>query len=77
MSEEKKPREELGLDDDALDTVTGGTTDPATPAPVPTGGVTYKCKCGYTISASTRDLTVTCPKCRCTYKVKSGKLVLS
>ena len=77
MSEEKKLRQGAGLDDDALDAVTGGTAGPA--APMPTGGVTYTCtKCGHVINASARDMTVTCPnlKCRCAFQVKKGKLVL-
>lgn len=64
------------LKDTELDAVSGGTT--GTPAPTPTGAVTYKCpKCGQTISASTRDMTVTCPnvKCRSSFRVKNGSLV--
>ena len=63
------------LDDAALDAVLGGVTDP--PAPMPTGGVTYKCTaCGAGITASTRDTVVICPniKCRCRFQVKNGKL---
>lgn len=63
------------MNDDALETVTGGVTEP--PSPTPTGTATYKCTaCGHTITASTRDTTVTCPnvKCRCSYQVKKGKL---
>ena len=69
-------REELDLD--ALEDVSGGTG--GTPAPVPTDTVTYKCsKCGLTINASARDMTVICPnlKCRCSFQVKSGKLIAS
>ena len=72
MSEEKKCNE--ALSDDALDGVIGGAADPA--APMPTGGITCRCKCGYTINASTRDMYVTCKKCGRKYKVKKGKLVL-
>lgn len=81
MSEEKKLREELGLDDDALDAVIGGiggtgeAVDP--PAPMPTGAVAYTCQCGCTINANTRDMTVTCPKCKRKYQLKKGKLVLT
>ena len=59
-----------------LEKVAGGVTD--TPAPSPTGGVTYKCPaCGTSIAASTRDMTVTCPnlKCRRQFQVKNGKLI--
>ena len=71
MNEEKKLRE--ALNDEALDTVIGGAADPA--APMPTGAITYKCACGHVINASTRDMYVTCPKCKRKYKVKKGKLV--
>ena len=71
MSEETKRNETL--DDNALDAVIGGASDPA--APMPTGSITYKCTCGHVINASTRDMYVTCPKCQCKYKVKKGKLV--
>ncbi len=67
--------EEKQMDESALDAVTGGVSDPA--APLPTGGVTYRCAiCGTAINASTRDTRVTCPnvRCRCEYVVKNGKL---
>ena len=67
---------EKQMDDSELDAVVGGVS--GTAAPLPTGGVTYKCAaCGTTISASTRDVRVTCPnvRCRCEYMIKNGKLV--
>ena len=65
------------LNDNDLDDVTGGTGSGTVPSS-PTGGVTYKCPiCGCTISASTRDVTVTCPRvsCRSKFRVEKGKLV--
>lgn len=64
------------LGEDELGAITGGTG--GTPDPMPTGGVTYKCTvCGTPINASSRDMTVTCPNvgCRCSFRVKNGKLV--
>ena len=82
MSEERKVFDNMGLDDDTLDTVTGGSgrlvgagPGPVTPAPMPTGSVTYTCTCGCPINASTRDMYVTCPKCHLEFKVKKGELI--
>ena len=65
------------LNENELDAVIGGAASP-TPAPTPTGEVTYICpNCGMAIHASARDTTVTCPKisCRSSYSVENGKLV--
>lgn len=64
------------LGEDELGAITGGTG--GTPDPTPTGGVMYKCTvCGTPISASSRDMNVTCPNvgCQCRFRVQNGKLV--
>ena len=70
--------EKKTISEEELGKISGGLDAPD-PQPLPTGGINYICpKCGRTIAASTRDMVVTCSniRCRSSFQVKAGQLIL-